>query len=84
MNSQKGFWWYFIRVTLFAIAFFVGVLLLSDWNYGDNTTVARTWDVNTISFWLVSLLYIAVVFAVLSLITILIMKLSKLANGEEL
>ena len=84
MNSQKGFWWYFIRVTFFAIAFFVAVLLLSDWNYQVNKTIGWTWDLANSSFWLVTLLYIAVVFAVLSLITILVMKLSKLANGEEL
>jgi len=79
-NLQKSFWWYFIRVTLFSIAFIVAILLLSDWNYGINKTVSWAWDISNIRFWIGVLLYLGLMFAFFSIITILVMKIVKLTR----
>lgn len=79
-NSQKKFWWYFIRVVLFTVAFIVAILLLSDWNYGINKTVGWAWEISNIRFWLVVLFYMALVFALFSMITVLVMKIVKLTK----
>ncbi len=79
-NSQKRFWWYFIRVVLFTLAFIVTILLLSDWNYGINKTVGWVWDISNIRFWLGMLFYIAIVFAFFTMITVLVMKIVKLTK----
>ncbi|WP_298760717.1 hypothetical protein [uncultured Psychroserpens sp.] len=79
-NSRKSFWWYFIRVTILTIVFFVAVLLLSDFNYGLNKTVGWAWDLSNIRFWLGVLLYFSIAFGFLSLITVLVMKISKLTQ----
>lgn len=79
-NSQKKFWWYFIRVTLFTLGFIVAILLLSDWNYGINKTVGWAWEISNLRFWLGVLFYIALVFAFFSIITVLVMKIVKLTK----
>lgn len=80
INFQKGFWWYFIRVILSTIAFIVAILLLSDWNYGINKTIGWAWDLTNIRFWIGVLLYMTLLFAFFSIITILIMKIAKLTK----
>ena len=79
-NSHKNFWWYFIRVILFTVAFIASILLLSDWNYGINKTIGWAWEISNITFWLGVLLYIALVFAFFSIITVLVMKIVKLTK----
>lgn len=82
MQSQKGFWWYFLRVTLLTIAFFATVLLLSDWTYAISKTMGWSWtSLDSSSFWLGVLLYLGLTFIGLSFITVLVMKISKLGNG---
>lgn len=79
-NSQKGFWWYFIRVVLCALVFLITILLLSDWNFGINKTVGPDADLSNIRFWLVVLVYISLTFAFMSIITVLVMKIVKLTK----
>ncbi|WP_298895802.1 hypothetical protein [uncultured Psychroserpens sp.] len=77
-NSRKSFWWYFIRVTILTIVFFAAVLLLSDFNH--TASKRFSWDVNDTRFWLGALLYFGIAFGFLSLITALVMKISKLTQ----
>jgi uncharacterized membrane protein YhaH (DUF805 family) len=79
-NSQKSFWWYFIRVFLFTLAFIITILLLSDWNYGINKAVGSDWELSSFRFWLVVLIYIALITGFLSMITVLVMKIVKLTK----
>jgi len=79
-NSQKSFWWYFIRVLLFTVASIITILLFSDWNYGINRTVGWSWELSNIRFWLGVLLYVGLVFGFLSMITVLVMKIVKLTK----
>jgi uncharacterized membrane protein YhaH (DUF805 family) len=79
-NSQKSFWWYFIRVVLFTLAFIITILLLSDWNYGLNKAVGSDWELSSFRFWLVVLIYIALITGFLSMITVLVMKIVKLTK----
>lgn len=79
-NSQKSFWWYFIRVVLFTLAFIITILLLSDWNYGINKAVGSDWELSSFRFWLVVLIYIALITGFLSMITVLVMKIVKLTK----
>ncbi len=75
--SRKGFWWYFLRVTLLTIAFFIAVMLLSDFNYGINKTVGWAWDMSNYKFWIGVFLYLAAAVGFLSLITALVMKIAR-------
>ena len=79
-NSQKSFWWYFIRVVLFTLAFIITILLLSDWNYEINKAVGSDWELSSFRFWLVVLIYIALITGFLSMITVLVMKIVKLTK----
>ena len=79
-NSMKSFWWYFLRVLFFAIAFFATILLLSDWNYGINKTVGWAWEITNFRFWIGVLIYTAVAFGFLSIITALVMKIAKMVR----
>ena len=79
-NFQKSFWWYFIRVVLFTLAFIITILLLSDWNYGINKAVGSDWELSSFRFWLVVLIYIALITGFLSMITVLVMKIVKLTK----
>ena len=76
-NYQKGFWWYFLRVTLLVIVFFAAVLILTDFNYGLNKTVGWAWDISNYKFWIGVFLYVAAAVGFLSLITVLVMKIAK-------
>ncbi len=79
-TTIKGFWWYFLRVVLFTLAFFVAILLLSDWNYGINKTVGWAWDISNYKFWIGVLIYIAIAFTFFAIITALIMKIAKIVK----
>jgi len=79
-NSIKGFWWYFLRVVLFTLAFFTAILLLSDWNYGVHKNVGWAWDISNYEFWIGILVFVSIVFTFLAIITALIMKIAKIVK----
>lgn len=81
MMRDKVFWWYFKRVAFYCLLILITLFLITAFstsgNFGINKTLGWAWDITNLNFWLGVILFLLIVFLVLSIVTFLIMKFIK-------